>query len=1158
MRKGQLTIFMLLGILILGSFLFAFYVQSKLAMVKLKQGQKEVLDPGYDLGPLQVHVTSCLDSVSLEALKISGEQGGPIYGTQVEGGRYWLYLKDGLYDLYDFTKGGLVPFHTTGSHGENIVFNVTYGIRMRRLISNESGFNLTPYPPQQPYLGKLQSDHGYALADPEWPISLCKSYGPNAKDLELVLNKSEDWLNNTCLDVYKNETLSNDSIQAYLEMYIAEKMRDCVDFETFGQQLGLAFESGSPNATVVFGDEDVFIVLFWPLKISKRGEQPFTKTYYFVSRQPIRYKTVFFTFLRLLEQEKRNPFFDIDLHEDHDACKLQTWLGDGYNSDATVCTPPNITVDRFADVCKKPPVDCALPTQDSPLFTPEHWQYTDVIRLTDLGSLVGGSPFIFQFAAENRRPALDWVNQSYNPRYDIITMEGEELVIDPYAYDPDFDFHDATLGVPTREKLNISGTNASNGRFYVYHNWWEDEVHTFLFYKCRTHLNPTAPCDCTTDYTCAISNCNLFGTNTTCFEWPITSPDPHPHKLTGENMSGERGTARFKVSKNDTGLHYINLSVCDNEGLCDWQNISVLVLDQPVAEISPVKIFPDIPENVVSVEDPFVLNGSNSIVFIGGPMSGYRWADETSGLLVLEPLDPDLIYDRNVESPYFGELPAFTYPQAMPSRSYSIYDITATVMGTDVYHKFPSTGNKKINLTVAAPRDREASTSLEFLDVNSCLPAGMYVGSNYPNPDPFPYNPGFDGTETPRINPYGPDHPNNAFWTPFYTRHVCCRTDTMTPYTDTRTCYSQNYYTILPYPINDPRLPDANHDLVSPANILVLDDAFGNLIPPSRPYTQVTHSGISWTTTAFQNDIFIRNFDQQCSGQRGNACSGPFSDEWTRISCDDQNPGESRRCEAPCLAGEAGCDINSPWDSRLQAPYTCKNVPQDTTFEEMFDLASGSSANVCNTNWKCGRRDGLMYPSISGKQTCQGTCDGSGSCARTINCICQKNSCEATCSTNNDCGTQEDRCIRPGPRQVGEWLDRDGEGDWDWGGTYCDNGAMGDCQCKNDPQSENRDIDENNDGSIKACEEKCSSNGYDAGVHAGNHAVHFPTTETNYWMYYNPSCCGDDLYEYYSEDQGHYICCDRSTDCGVWDTSVNPPAPRCIQQGNPLPGGGIC
>lgn len=99
-------------------------------------------------------------------------------------------------------------------------------------------------------------------------------------------------------------------------------------------------------------------------------------------------------------------------------------------------------------------------------FDNKHYNYSDILIIEDTKSIIDGKPYRFQFAIENRRPALDFIDESVTPdkyyywyinatyeknltklyngpgypisdSYNIVNKTGNILKIFPLGIDPD-------------------------------------------------------------------------------------------------------------------------------------------------------------------------------------------------------------------------------------------------------------------------------------------------------------------------------------------------------------------------------------------------------------------------------------------------------------------------------------------------------------------------------------------------------------------------------------------------------------------------------------------------------------------------------------------------------------------------------------------------
>ena len=82
MKKSQVTIFLLLGIVIFIIFGFLIYVTSNLSESSLARQRERVKREFLTTTPIKYYVTSCLDESTDRALRLVGSQGGYIFNFQ--------------------------------------------------------------------------------------------------------------------------------------------------------------------------------------------------------------------------------------------------------------------------------------------------------------------------------------------------------------------------------------------------------------------------------------------------------------------------------------------------------------------------------------------------------------------------------------------------------------------------------------------------------------------------------------------------------------------------------------------------------------------------------------------------------------------------------------------------------------------------------------------------------------------------------------------------------------------------------------------------------------------------------------------------------------------------------------------------------------------
>ena len=197
--------------------------------------------------------------------------------------------------------------------------------------------------------------------------------------------------------------------------------------------------------------------------------------------------------------------------------------------------------------------------------------FDDVVRIEDSLATIDGKPYIFQTAIKNRLPVLDYIHEAGpGSTYDIKIMQNDSLKLTPQGYDPD----DASIK-------------------YYYAGWRQDHDAEFNFSCCQEVDGML----CSNFANCVIQK-------------PM---DDYDRTWMGSELFGQsQRSATINTSVNDTGPHVVTISVVDEEGLVDFQNVKILVRDLPQAVPNASNNFPGLWNNITSVEDPYNLNATNS------------------------------------------------------------------------------------------------------------------------------------------------------------------------------------------------------------------------------------------------------------------------------------------------------------------------------------------------------------------------------------------------------------------------------------------------------------------------------------------------------------------------------------------------------------------
>lgn len=261
--RAQLTIFMILGILMLLVLGFVFLIPpaKNVSSLALATGN-----------PVQQLISSCLADGTVTSLRILGIQGA-IYQTQGGTSNDGMLGNDILLDAQE-----LLP--TIPQQQARVKYwNILPGIEHNTTIENK----LVALEPEIP----------------EYPF----------KNFPFVNEKTN--FSCSCAAVII-PALENEpgSIQDQLESFIESYVHTCAAWQALNSQKIHVVEQDSPEAQVRFGEQDTTIILHWPLKLSTPNgaltmNTPTSVTY------PVRLRTIYDRASGLLMNDSQDILFDV-------------------------------------------------------------------------------------------------------------------------------------------------------------------------------------------------------------------------------------------------------------------------------------------------------------------------------------------------------------------------------------------------------------------------------------------------------------------------------------------------------------------------------------------------------------------------------------------------------------------------------------------------------------------------------------------------------------------------------------------------------------------------------------------------------------------------------------------------------------------------------
>ncbi len=424
-KRGQVTIFMILGIVLLIAFGFLFFIRNVLFQAEVEANTQSKIKGIFESATFESYASSCLFETSKGAILLIGRQGGNIYESQ--GGMV--------------PQGDILPI-------ENV--NISYGIIWD---PQNPDYDLpdvySVLLPTYPRLDDNIMYRGY-YGNNNLPY-ICQVDGPNqlpGTDIKRVTCLATDRESDS---TYK-EGYGPDSIQEQLSYYIAKKIKECMNLSEIPELRGFEIEEGDYDVSIILGEDDVVVEATIPV-FANDGSDVVKEEARFSTTLDIRLKKVYGLAYKIVEEDRR---------------RLSIIKNDTEGSDYL------ISLSRGTSPALKPgfvlDISCPYCGHEDDLG----YNYDDLIKITDTESKIERDDFVFMFAVENRIPALDKLpdetlqNTYTDPilvDYNIVVgSENRKIYFKTQGYDPDEDL------------LN-----------YTYHKWREDYYTIFDYSKCSEY-----------------------------------------------------------------------------------------------------------------------------------------------------------------------------------------------------------------------------------------------------------------------------------------------------------------------------------------------------------------------------------------------------------------------------------------------------------------------------------------------------------------------------------------------------------------------------------------------------------------------------------------------------------------------------------------------
>jgi len=825
-KKSQVTLFIIISVVILVIFSVFMIILSRVAGKGLDTATTTITESDISYDQFNSYIESCLDNALNDGLFILGRQGG---------------------FFFDGQGGATVDFLINSSpmrFSDGDSFNITY------ITGYEQLSNIQPAP-GYPCL----SDSAPAL----WPDNLkgttcINTYSHNMNNIEMIQFGYYQKVNSEMRDVdiplcSETRKLNSSgveqtickpslfegknkySIQNQLENYIKYRLEQCyqeAQIYIVDYMNATIVDKGAFDVSLIFGDDQTTATLKFPLVMDMSATGTSTKSFEFYARAKVRLKTIY----SLLYGDNlliRNPTKGI--------------LSNNQNGiiDYDIS---NLTYDVERDSLDFINEYNLFGMSISRIFDGDN----SIIKITDNNSEVNGLPYEYYVRMWNRAPALDYVTYYPQGMYDVYAYVGGVLILEPLAFDPDDE------GSPD-DLLTYEYKILDNGW-----DWRADYFHNSSLYTDGMEGG----------YACTHSKYGV--TKNRC--------------------------ARIELNESDGGSHRVEITVRDNGNLVDSQVVEIYVDNKPTLIFDISHIYtsanPPIPisfsrGNVVSIEDPFILDTTGSVFHVAGTNSlvwsdrkylvgdvdinptsvknnfGYPYAFRPSDQKIVHPgYDNYTLYSKFQEfldnADYLTQKMVRINPDNNAVLSQYLPDISSNFSLFNINERWgypfsPSRGkDSTIDLTYYYNYMVE-DTQQKDIHIVWCIPYRTDTPS-------YPYN---------LVRPYNESRNIN----PYFGNHTCCLGDTSNPRTWYLASSGDNCYSSFEIGTHERFVTDSD------TNISLR--IFEELNPTYNEFNEPFGAVVPPEDGTF--DLYVRELEGECTGDRGNICDPVKFNIWKVPFC---------------------------------------------------------------------------------------------------------------------------------------------------------------------------------------------------------------------------------------------------------------------------------
>jgi hypothetical protein len=351
-KKSQISFFIIIGFVILIIMSLIFYMQRSQSEKKTESENFKARSTTFDVSSVKSYIDVCLQKTAKEGIILLGDQGGRIDQDQGGSGT----RPSNFYTKFDDKD-------TKVSYG---LIRIPLKPTTQTYLCESSTINITCENNNTP---ATLGDSDFKGGRYPWVQTSTQAYQPFPKPSYARNCIGDGCFGSNTLPGINDE---DDSMYKQLEIYISNTFDSCIDFSIFNDQGLEVKENKTLSVNVETTDETVIVVLNYTVLIKDLNTNKITKLNKFYHDTNVRLEYIHNIAYGIVQKDKVNESFDARSFVDSDI-------------DITVLR------DNQAGVSFYPKDD-------------------NIVKIIDHFST---PPFIFQFARQNRYPALELLDPVY-------------------------------------------------------------------------------------------------------------------------------------------------------------------------------------------------------------------------------------------------------------------------------------------------------------------------------------------------------------------------------------------------------------------------------------------------------------------------------------------------------------------------------------------------------------------------------------------------------------------------------------------------------------------------------------------------------------------------------------------------------------------------